>query len=238
MNPYLFLSVYLLVFFIVLPILLCKHPKRVGRFWKVRQQLSSYPKFVAIMLTLATILGNVIMFGCFPHNIGIIITTLIMLVMLHTSYTVGTITYVRNNTKATCFLAIATVGFALMLQTFPIAILFGLVLMFSCLLPKHTQSEAVATSLNESNEEATSDKTLETSDEADTTSAASIDKSKESASVTEQENQPASHTSATKPKRKKKSHKADQSSNLSRYSNGKMRKRRRYYPARHTEPTH
>lgn len=197
MNPYLYLFGYLLIFFVLIPVLINHHPKRVGKYWRDRQYLKAYPKLVAKMLAISSAMANIILFACFPKCIGIIVSTLIMLSMLHSTYTASVLTYFRSSIRATCFLALLTIGLALMQHIFPIAILLGLYLSFSCLLPKQSQGEPVATSLSESNEEATSNMDPKTSDEAEPTAAESVDGSKESTSATEQETETTTSSSAT-----------------------------------------
>jgi len=197
MNPYLYLFGFLLIFFVLIPVLINHHPKRVGKYWRDRQYLKAYPMLVAKMLAISSAMANIVLFACFPKSIGIIVSTLIMLSMLHSTYTAAVLSFFRNSTRATCFLATLIIGLAFTQHTFPIAIILGLVQLFSCLLPRRSQREPVATSLSESNEEATSDMEPKTSDEAETTAAESVDDSKESAAATEQETETTPSSSAT-----------------------------------------
>lgn len=127
---------FLFVFFIVFPFMLNHPPMRIVRFWEKKGHSENFPKFLSCLLAISMVAFNTLYYACNPHSVGIWLSSILMFSLFSKRFSLWTLTKLCNNDKYLFYYAIATFFIALVPHFFPVAILMGLVLFFTCMMPK------------------------------------------------------------------------------------------------------
>lgn len=137
MAAYLFLMIFLFVYFIIFPFMMNNPPQKVCSFWEKKTHTPSYPKFLGFLLAFSMVLFNVIYFSCYSHGIGIVLSSILMFCLFNQKAYMYLFMQLRNNASKTVCFALSAFFLSLFNITFPVAVIMGLVILFTCLMPKH-----------------------------------------------------------------------------------------------------
>ncbi len=167
MDSFKFFFIFLFTFFVAFPLALNFPPKRISRFFHRRQDLPSYGKFISLLLAISMVAFNTIYFACFHFTAGLLVSSCLMFCLFNKRLSILIMQSLRNSNKRMIIFALVLLAMALSHQTFPVAIIMGLVQLFACLMPKSVQTE-IASHTDDANP--VSDVTAETAEPVTTSS--------------------------------------------------------------------
>ena len=136
-KPIIFLLFMLLILF--LPICQWRSPRWYRFFMRILSRSPKGHKFLAYLLALVVCIFNLVYFAVFPHNKGIIISTLMMVFLLSVDKSVQVLKFVHERRRLTRCLVWFTWLIAYFKFLFPAAVVLAFFLEFAIILPSNEE---------------------------------------------------------------------------------------------------